>query len=334
MSVSYVRDGPCTCVDATYNINNTHACKSSTFAEVLFVYIQGPNSHSIFTSSPTLLFSSPFGKRKNLNSFCSTVTHIHKQSFYLISIFFNSSKLAIISNNKTSIHSSQRHHSGRSNMVQEVLHGPRRGSGKGSLDYVLNTPQSSFDCNNLRTYLPDSVHSTQAADLLLDVARSMKKRSMQSTATSSDTTRLSSDERSKEVVQHLKPKRRKRKETPCEYCGRTFGDSSSKRKHVRVVHFKIKEFKCQECDKVFAEKSNLSKHVIAAHRNQRSHPCPDCDKVFNFTDGLRRHRNNVHLNLRPYPCDLCNTSYKQKTHLIKHKQSVHGVQVEKKPRYT
>lgn len=120
-------------------------------------------------------------------------------------------------------------------------------------------------------------------------------------------------------------KRRRRQNIQCEVCGRSFGDSSSARKHHRVVHLKIKEFKCEECGKTFAEKSNRSKHYIAAHLNQRSHPCPDCDKVFNFTDGLRRHRNNVHLGLRPYQCGDCNTWYKQKTHLLKHRQAVHGV---------
>lgn len=120
-------------------------------------------------------------------------------------------------------------------------------------------------------------------------------------------------------------KRRRRQNIQCEACGRAFGDSSSARKHYRVVHLKIKEFKCDDCGKTFAEKSNRSKHYIAAHLNQRSHPCPDCDKVFNFTDGLRRHRNNVHLGLRPYQCADCNTWYKQKTHLLKHRQAVHGV---------
>lgn len=120
-------------------------------------------------------------------------------------------------------------------------------------------------------------------------------------------------------------KRRRRQNIHCDVCGRAFGDSSSARKHHRVVHLKIKEFECEECGKTFAEKSNRSKHYIAAHLNQRSHPCPDCDKVFNFTDGLRRHRNNVHLGLRPYQCGDCNTWYKQKTHLLKHRQAVHGV---------
>lgn len=206
---------------------------------------------------------------------------------------------------------------------------------KGSIDFLLNsTPASSFDCKNLSAFLPNAHALPQPAppaagvDQLLTAASLLGKRSIAS-ASSSEATTPSRPQRPElaahEVVQQVTPKKRKRKEIQCKECGRTFGDSSSARKHHRVVHLKIKEFKCEECGKSFAEKSNRSKHYIAAHLNQRSHPCPDCDKVFNFTDGLRRHRNNVHLGLRPYPCEDCNTSYKQKTHLLKHRQSVHGI---------
>lgn len=193
---------------------------------------------------------------------------------------------------------------------------------KVSISFLLN--------NNSPASSQHLASNTHGFDQLLNAATIINKRPTSSTHSghsghSTDTSSYSTSPYADNTHDSIKVKKRKRQNIKCQVCDRTFGDSSSARKHHRVVHLKIKDFACEDCGKTFAEKSNRSKHYIAAHLNQRSHACPDCDKVFNFTDGLRRHRNNVHLGLRPYPCNDCHTSYKQKTHLLKHRQSVHGV---------
>ena len=215
---------------------------------------------------------------------------------------------------------------------------------KSSINFVLNTPEASMDMTAVKQNLP-SIHSSNAQfapnnlNRLAHVAslyeKDMHSDSHSSSNSTSTTPMLHHSSNSKSTMQtsrmvedtpHRPAKRiRKRVNVACEECGRVFGDSSSLKKHIRVVHRKVKDFSCEECGKTFAEKSNRSKHIIAAHLNQRSHPCDMCDKVFNFTDGLKRHKNNVHLGIRPYQCQDCQRWYKQKTHLLKHRQSVHGV---------
>lgn len=214
---------------------------------------------------------------------------------------------------------------------------------KTSIYFLLNSPGSSADFNRspqayASTHSPITCHNQLSLDHLLkptsipqkqDGALSVPNSATFGTSSTSQSIHVPSrtypaSNPASPVVQKGVTKKRRRQKISCEICDRVFGDSSSARKHHRVVHLRIKEFECNECGKTFAEKSNRSKHFIAAHLKQRNHPCPDCDKVFNFTDGLRRHRNNVHFNIRPYPCHDCDSSYKQKTHLHKHRQSVHG----------
>lgn len=214
---------------------------------------------------------------------------------------------------------------------------------KSSINFVLNTPEASMDMASVKQNLPtvhDSIHLQPSSNKLNQLAHiaSLYEKGMQSDSSSnsaSTTSMLRNSPHSGSTMQTSRmvedtPRRpakriRKRVNVACEECGRVFGDSSSLKKHIRVVHRKVKDFPCDACGKTFAEKSNRSKHIIAAHLNQRSHPCDMCDKVFNFTDGLKRHKNNVHLGIRPYQCQDCKRWYKQKTHLLKHRQSVHGV---------
>ncbi|XP_023660025.2 myoneurin isoform X2 [Paramormyrops kingsleyae] len=115
-------------------------------------------------------------------------------------------------------------------------------------------------------------------------------------------------------------RQRARVKPVCSTCGKTFSETSSLRRHLRI-HKGVKPYECQLCGRAFRQGNQLKTHV-RTHTGEKPYECTLCGKSFAQKCQLVFHCRMHHGEEKPYKCEVCGlqfaTSSNFKIHSRKH----------------
>lgn len=105
-------------------------------------------------------------------------------------------------------------------------------------------------------------------------------------------------------------------------CERKFHLKANLKAHIDVIHLKKKNIPCEICGKLFYNHTHLRNHM--EHHNTEKHICEHCSSSFSCTKSLRDHIKFKHTSVENLPnCSICNKTYSTPQNLKNHFARVH-----------
>jgi len=128
----------------------------------------------------------------------------------------------------------------------------------------------------------------------------------------------------KTLKDHIDTVHEKKRPYTCSTCGKSFGTTMTRNKHMRT-HIEKELHKCPNCTFECKLRISMKKHIAVVHEGQDPTPKFYCDLCVihkKFPKDLRRHIEKVHEG-KKYQCTICQEDFTSEFRLSSHKIKTH-----------